>query len=144
MYLIGLITTLALEQKWMVAYFQLKISTGVQVRKMLIKRRIMNSSQMENTENVMTFLNLQVLSLLISRLICSIIMLSLIGSIIILLVFVLSDVDNGCQEHYEPAGNLCIRASIFPETYENAQSRCQSDGGYLLSITTSEIQVLKI
>ena len=65
-------------------------------------------------------------------------------SVISLLFFALSDVDNGCQEHYEPAGNLCIRASIFPETYENAQSRCQSDGGYLLSITSSEIQVLKI
>ena len=57
--------------------------------------------------------------------------------------FALSTADNGCQEHYEPAGDLCIRASIFPETYENAQSRCQSDGGYLLSITTSEIQVIK-
>ena len=49
--------------------------------------------------------------------------------------------ENGCQEHYEPAGDICIRASIFPETYENAQKRCENDGGYLLSITSQKIQV---
>ena len=98
---------------------------------------------MENTENVTTFSNLQVLNLLVKR---------LLGALIRYFYsyqfnrccngFALSTADNGCQEHYEPAGDLCIRASIFPETYENAQSRCQSDGGYLLSITTSEIQVI--
>ena len=50
-------------------------------------------------------------------------------------------VENGCQEHYEPAGDICIRVSIYPESYENAQTRCQSEGGYLLSITSPEIQV---
>ena len=49
--------------------------------------------------------------------------------------------ENGCQEHYEPAGDICIRESIYPESYESAQTRRQSEGGYLLSITSPEIQV---
>ena len=49
--------------------------------------------------------------------------------------------DNGCQDHYEPAGDLCIRASIYPETYENAQLKCVSEGGFLLPITSEEVQV---
>ena len=49
--------------------------------------------------------------------------------------------DNGCQDHYEPAGDICIRPSVYPETYENAQLKCQSEGGSLLSITSQEVQV---
>lgn len=49
--------------------------------------------------------------------------------------------DNGCQDHYEPAGDLCIRPSVYPETYDNAQLKCQSEGGSLLFITSQEVQV---
>ena len=56
------------------------------------------------------------------------------------IIFILPS-ENGCQEHYEPAGDICIRVSIYRESYENAQTRCQSEGGYLLSITSHEIQV---
>ena len=49
--------------------------------------------------------------------------------------------DNGCQDHYESAGEICIRPSAYPETYENAQAQCQSEGASLLHITSQEVQV---
>ena len=36
---------------------------------------------------------------------------------------------------------MCIRASVYPENYVNAQSICTSEGGSLLAITSKEIQV---
>ena len=49
--------------------------------------------------------------------------------------------DNGCQDHYDPSGDLCIRPSAYPETYEDAQSKCKAEGGSLLSVTSVEVQV---
>ena len=49
--------------------------------------------------------------------------------------------DNGCQDHYDPSGDMCIRPSAYSETYDDAQSKCKVEGGSLLSVTSVEIQV---
>ena len=51
-------------------------------------------------------------------------------------------IDNGCNDQYEGAtATLCIRASTCPETYDNAQARCNLEGGQLLQDTNLEIHV---
>ena len=51
-------------------------------------------------------------------------------------------IDNGCNDQYEGAtATLCIRASTYPETYDNAQARCNLEGGQLLQDTNLEIHV---
>ena len=49
--------------------------------------------------------------------------------------------DNGCQDHYEPAGNQCIRISAYKENYDDAQAKCRSEGSSLLYIESQEVQV---
>jgi len=51
--------------------------------------------------------------------------------------------DNGCSEQYEGATDtLCIRVSAFPETYEDAQSKCNTEGGQLLQIYNIDMHVM--
>ena len=51
-------------------------------------------------------------------------------------------IDNGCNYQYEGAtATLCIRTSTYPETYDNAQARCNLEGGQLLQDTNLEIHV---
>jgi hypothetical protein len=50
--------------------------------------------------------------------------------------------ENGCNEQYEGAtDSICIRVSSYPETYDNAQARCNLEGGQLLQDTSQEIHV---
>ena len=51
-------------------------------------------------------------------------------------------IENGCNDQYERAtATLCIRVSSYPETYEDAQARCNLEGGQLLQDTTIDIHV---
>ena len=48
--------------------------------------------------------------------------------------------DIGCNENYEPINDkTCVRISSFPETYEDAQAKCQSEGGFLLHDINQDI-----
>ena len=53
-------------------------------------------------------------------------------------VFVL---DNGCPDHYEPAGEHCIRASALTATYSEASEKCVAEGGSLLYIISDAMNV---
>ena len=47
--------------------------------------------------------------------------------------------DNGCPDHYEPAGQHCIRASALSATYSAASEKCVAEGGSLLHITSQQM-----
>ncbi len=50
--------------------------------------------------------------------------------------------ENGCNDQYEGATDtLCLRASAFPETYEDAQTRCNLEGGQLVQDYNPQIHV---
>ena len=53
-------------------------------------------------------------------------------------VFVL---ENGCPDHYEPAGEHCIRASALTATYSDASEKCVAEGGSLLYIISDAMNV---
>ncbi len=49
---------------------------------------------------------------------------------------------NDCNEQYEAASDtLCIRVSSYPETYEDAQARCNLEGGQLLQDINPSVHV---
>ena len=49
---------------------------------------------------------------------------------------------NGCNDQYEGVtANLCARVSSFPETYDDAQARCNLEGGQLLQVINQDIHV---
>ena len=132
----------------MVARKALRISTGAPIRMVSIAKMITYFSLMENMAYAMTFSSHQVKKditrknskiLLVFHIWIFLNHHTILSFLIHMNIVFFSE--NGCQEHYEPAGDICIRASIFPETYENAQKRCENDGGYLLSITSQKIQV---
>ena len=50
-------------------------------------------------------------------------------------------IDNGCAENYEPIGDVCVRISDFPESFDNATDKCTSEGGYLVQYVNDEIHV---
>ena len=51
-------------------------------------------------------------------------------------------IDNGCVDNYEPiTDKICVRISSFEETYEDAQSKCASEGGHLLYDINQDIHV---
>ena len=53
--------------------------------------------------------------------------------------------DNGCNDQYEGAtSTLCVRASAYPETYEDAQARCNLEGGQLFQDISQEVHVRPI
>ena len=49
--------------------------------------------------------------------------------------------DNGCPDHYEPAGEYCIRASALKETYSKASEKCVAEGGSLLYVLSQTMNV---
>ena len=50
--------------------------------------------------------------------------------------------ENGCPENYIPMeDSKCIRVSSFPETFEKAELKCESEGGFLFQYTNNEITV---
>ena len=50
--------------------------------------------------------------------------------------------ENGCQESYTPLDeNVCVRVSAFPETYEDAKAKCESEGAFLFQHTNAEASV---
>ena len=49
---------------------------------------------------------------------------------------------NDCNDQYEGASDtLCIRVSSYPETYEDAQTRCNLEGGQLLQDINPSVHV---
>ena len=58
--------------------------------------------------------------------------------------------DNGCPANYDPVTDktsritdtICIRISSFTETYEDAQSKCASEGAHLVYDINQEIHVI--
>ena len=42
--------------------------------------------------------------------------------------------ENGCRDHYEPIGDMCVRMSAYPETYDDAIERCSKEGADLVYI----------
>lgn len=51
-------------------------------------------------------------------------------------------IENGCEENYDPISDqACARISSYPETYDDAQAKCNSEGGYLLYDISQEIHV---
>ena len=51
---------------------------------------------------------------------------------------------NGCNDQYEGVtANLCARVSSYPETYDDAQARCNLEGGQLLQDINQDIHVRK-
>ena len=48
---------------------------------------------------------------------------------------------NGCAELYDPVSNICVRISPYPETYEKAQAKCESEGSKLLYVLDEEVHV---
>jgi len=50
--------------------------------------------------------------------------------------------ENGCNDQYDGATDtLCLRASAYPETYEDAQTRCVLEGGQLVQDYSPQIHV---
>ena len=48
--------------------------------------------------------------------------------------------ENGCSENYVPIANkYCIRISAYPEKFDQAVEKCDSEGGFLLQYTSEEI-----
>ena len=46
----------------------------------------------------------------------------------------LRDKKSVCNDNYEPVNGLCIRVSPFPEKFDDALSKCQSEGASLLEV----------
>ncbi len=45
---------------------------------------------------------------------------------------ILEPVRDGCAENYDPISEeVCVRVSAYPETYEDAKAKCESEGGFL-------------
>ena len=50
--------------------------------------------------------------------------------------------ENGCAETYDPiTDTVCARISSYSETYEDAQTKCVSEGGYLLYVLDEQVHV---
>ena len=50
--------------------------------------------------------------------------------------------DNGCQESYVPLeASTCIRVSAFPESFDDAKSKCESEGAFLFQHIDSDVNV---
>ena len=50
--------------------------------------------------------------------------------------------ENGCDETYDPiTDKVCARISSYAETYEDAQTKCGSEGGYLLYVLNEQAHV---
>ncbi len=57
----------------------------------------------------------------------------------------LSCSENGCNDQYDGATDtLCLRASAYPETYEDAQTRCNLEGGQLVQDYSPQIHVRNV
>eukprot|EP00095_Tigriopus_kingsejongensis_P007775 maker-scaffold154_size301342-snap-gene-2.20 protein:Tk07775 transcript:maker-scaffold154_size301342-snap-gene-2.20-mRNA-1 annotation:"macrophage mannose receptor 1-like" len=46
----------------------------------------------------------------------------------------------GCPDYYDPIGEYCVRVSAVPETHDQAQARCESEGAQLAFIPDQEFQ----
>ena len=48
--------------------------------------------------------------------------------------------DGDCAENYDAiTDSICVRVSAYPETFDAAQEKCQSEGGFLLQYLNNEI-----
>ena len=45
-----------------------------------------------------------------------------------------------CGENYDVVHDLCVRISPYPLTWNDAEAKCQSEGGHLLHIMSQEVQ----
>ena len=48
--------------------------------------------------------------------------------------------DGDCAENYDAiSDSICVRVSAYPEIFDDAQEKCQSEGGFLLQYLNNEI-----
>ena len=46
-----------------------------------------------------------------------------------------------CSDNYDRLEDLCVRVSPYRLSWDNAEAKCQSEGGHLLSITSQTLQL---
>ena len=46
-----------------------------------------------------------------------------------------------CSLNYEQLGDICIRISTIPLSWFDAEEKCKKEGGHLISISSSDIQL---
>ncbi len=49
--------------------------------------------------------------------------------------------DNSCADHFFPVGDVCVRVSTIPMTFDNARAKCQMDNTDIAYITDVDIQL---